>query len=62
MRYMVAAFLVLGVANSALMQSAGTAEAAKVKASHVPAPTAQTRGNSHVNRGDCGHDFHLCPK
>jgi hypothetical protein len=62
MRYIVVAFLAVGVAGTVLIQSAAAAKDPKGKASRVVAPTAQTRGNSHVNRGDCGHDFHLCPK
>ena len=62
MRYIVAVFLVFSVAGATLSQSAGAAEDHKGKTPHVATSTAPTRGNSHVNRGDCGHDFHLCPK
>ena len=62
MRYIVAVFLVFSIAGAALSQSAGAAEDRKGKATHVATPPASTRGNSHVNRSDCGHDFHLCPK
>jgi hypothetical protein len=60
MRYIVTVFLMFGVFSSALIQSADAADR-KGKGSHVAAqaPAAQTRGG---NKGDCGHDFHLCPR
>jgi hypothetical protein len=60
MRYIVTVFLVLGVASTALIQPADAADR-KGKGPHVAAqaPAPQTRGG---NKGDCGHDFHLCPR
>jgi hypothetical protein len=60
MRNIVAVFLVLGVASTALIQPADAADH-KGKGPQVAAkaPAPQSRGG---NKGDCGHDFHLCPR
>jgi hypothetical protein len=58
MRHILAAFLALAWAGSALIPPAAAETTPRTKALAAP----QTGRANTVNKGDCGHDFHLCPK
>lgn len=59
MRYLLAAFLALACAGTALAPLAAAETPPRNKA---PKVVPQTGRPNNVNKGDCGHDFHLCPK
>ena len=59
MRHILAAFLALACAGAALAPPAIAENPPRNKA---PTVAPQTGRANNVNKGDCGHDFHLCPK